>query len=258
MADPVDAAGASGLHSEPEAGANGPTANGAPFTAGTPRAPGLPAWRRRTDGEHRWPSVVAIAAAIVLQLMLPDRLLLHPRWLLPGVEIALLLALILANPVRLVRRHALLRLGALGLVLAMTVANAGSAALLIDRLLTGQAGGDALSLIGSGAAIYSTNIIAFAVWYWELDRGGPFARAAGDRQHTDFLFPPMTAPDVAAPDWEPAFLDYLYLSYTNAAAFSPTDTLPLTRWAKMLMLVQSAISLSTIALVIARAVNVLQ
>jgi hypothetical protein len=217
----------------------------------------LAAWRRRTRGEHRWPSVVAIALAIVLQLLLPDRLILHPRWLLPGVEIALLVVLVLGNPVRLERELPLLRLGSLGLILTMTVANAGSAVLLIQRLLTGQAGDDAVSLIGSGAAIYATNVIAFGVWYWELDRGGPFARAAGRRQHTDFLFPQMTQPDVAPPDWEPTFLDYLYVSYTNATAFSPTDTMPLSRWAKMLMLVQSAVALSTVALVIARAVNVL-
>jgi hypothetical protein len=218
----------------------------------------IPAWRRPTSGEHRWPSILAITAVIVVQLLLPDRLILHPRWLLPGVEIALAVGLIVANPVRLRRDHPLLRFGSLGLVAAMTVANAGSAALLIDRLLGGTAGHDARSLIGNGAAIYATNIIAFGLWYWELDRGGPMSRANGDRQHTDFLFAQMTSPDVAPRDWEPTFLDYLYVSYTNATAFSPTDTLPLSRWAKMLMLAQSAIALSTIALVVARAVNILR
>lgn len=218
----------------------------------------VPAWRRRSqDGEHRWPSIVAITAVIVVQLLLPDRLILHPRWLLPGLEIALAVGLVVSNPVRLVRSHTVLRLGSFGLVAAMTVANAGSAALLVDRLLTGTAGHDAKSLIGNGVAIYATNIVAFALWYWELDRGGPVSRMHGDRQHTDFLFPQMTAPDAAPADWEPAFLDYLYVSYTNATAFSPTDTMPLSRWAKMLMLAQSAIALSTIALVVARAVNVL-
>jgi hypothetical protein len=218
----------------------------------------VPAWRRRTSGEHRWPSILAVTAVIVVQLLLPDRLILHPRWLLPGVEIALAVGLVVANPVRLRRNHPVLRLGSLGLVAAMTVANAGSAALLIDRLLGGTAGHDAGSLIGNGAAIYATNIIAFGLWYWELDRGGPMSRANGDRQHTDFLFPQMTEGDAAPPDWEPTFLDYLYVSYTNATAFSPTDTMPLSRWAKMLMLVQSAIALSTIALVVARAVNILR
>ncbi|HEV7211346.1 MAG TPA: hypothetical protein VGN47_06495 [Blastococcus sp.] len=216
------------------------------------------AWRRSTPGEHRWPSIVAITSAIALQVVLPDRLVLHPRWLLPGVEIALGVALIVANPVRMVNRHPVLRLGGLALVAAMTLANAGSAVLLIDRLLTGSAGHDPVTLIGSGAAIYATNIVAFGLWYWELDRGGPVRRAAGERQHTDFLFPQMATPDMAPPNWEPAFLDYLYVSYTNGTAFSPTDTMPLSRWAKMLMLVQSAIALATVVLVVARAVNILR
>jgi hypothetical protein len=219
----------------------------------------VPAWRRRSsDGEHRWPSILAITAVIAVQLLLPDRLILHPRWLLPSVEIALAAGLVVANPVRLQRTHPVLRVGSLGLVAAMTVANAGSAVLLIARLLGGTAGHDAASLIGNGAAIYATNIIAFGLWYWELDRGGPMSRANGDRQHADFLFAQMGQPDIAPRNWEPSFLDYLYLSYTNATAFSPTDTLPLSRWAKMLMLVQSAIALSTVALVVARAVNILR
>lgn len=217
-----------------------------------------PAWRRVTPGEGRWPSVAAIVVAISLQVVLPDRLILHPRWLLPGLEVGLLALLVVANPVRLERRHPALRVAAYALVAAMTAANTGSAVLLVDRLLTGRAGDNATVLIGSGAAIYGTNIVAFALWYWELDRGGPFARAAGEQQHTDFLFPQMTQPDASVTDWEPTFLDYLYLSYTNTTAFSPTDTLPLSRWAKVLMLLQSAIALATVALVIARAVNVLR
>ena len=220
-------------------------------------APAVPAWRRRTAGESRWPSVAAVVVAVVLQLVLPDRLTLQPRLLLPAVEIVLLLALIGANPVRLERDHPALRGGGLGLVAVMTVANAASAALLIYHLLSGTAGRSAGPLIGSGAAIYATNIVAFGLWYWELDRGGPFARSQGNRQHTDFLFAQMTTPHVAPPTWEPAFVDYLYVSYTNATAFSPTDTLPLSRWAKLLMLAQSAISLATVALVVARAVNIL-
>jgi hypothetical protein len=122
----------------------------------------------------------------------------------------------------------------------------------------GSTGLDAIGLLATGAAIYATNVIAFGVWYWELDRGGPFDRAQGMDPHPDFLFPQMTAPHLAPPDWEPLFVDYLYLSLTNVLAFSPTDTLPLSRWAKSLMAFQSVVALSTTALVIARAVNILK
>ena len=122
-----------------------------------------------------------------------------------------------------------------------------------------QATRDALrqALLASGAAIWGTNIIAFALWYWELDRGGPAARALGHRPHPDFLFPQMTTPDVSDPDWEPRFADYLYVSFTNATAFSPTDTMPLSRWAKLAMMIQSVIALATVAMVLARAINIL-
>jgi uncharacterized membrane protein len=110
----------------------------------------------------------------------------------------------------------------------------------------------------TGAAIWATNVIVFGLWYWEFDRGGAIERAAGDRQYPDLLFPQMTSPDLAPPDWEPGFVDYLYVSFTNATAFSPTDVLPMTRWAKLTMMTQSAISVVTLALVIARAVNILR
>jgi uncharacterized membrane protein len=112
--------------------------------------------------------------------------------------------------------------------------------------------------LSTGAAIWLTNIIAFAVWYWQLDRGGPAARAHARRTLPDFQFVQMQNPDLTHPDWEPQFVDYLYLSFTNATAFSPTDVMPLSRWAKLTMLGQSLISLATLALVIARAVNILK
>ena len=95
------------------------------------------------------------------------------------------------------------------------------------------------------------------MWYWNLDRGGPAARAEASNRHPDLLFPQMTAPELSPPDWQPEFFDYLYLSFTNAAAFSPTDTMPLARWAKLAMMLQAMVSLGTVVLVIARAVNIL-
>ena len=101
-------------------------------------------------------------------------------------------------------------------------------------------------------------MIVFSLWYWDLDRGGPVARAHAMRAHPDFLFPQMASPELAPPDWEPLFVDYFYTSFTNATAFSPTDVMPLSRWAKLAMMLQSAVSLATLALVIARAVNILK
>jgi len=218
----------------------------------------LPAWRRVTQGEPRWPVSVAVIVAVVLQVTLPGRVAAHPRWLLPGVEAALLVGIVAANPTRISRRSAHLRTASIALIFVVTAANAWSAARLVDALLNGRASADATSLLLTGASIWLTNVVAFALWYWEMDRGGPAARAHVTRKYPDFLFAQMQNPELAPAEWEPGFVDYLYLSFTNAAAFSPTDVLPLARWAKLTMLVQSAVSLLTVALVIARAVNILK
>jgi hypothetical protein len=218
----------------------------------------LPPWLRPTSPENRLPVAAAILAAVGLQLAIPNKYGLHPRWLLPALELLLLVVLTALNPVRLTRSSTLGRFASFALVAAITLDNGFSAGFLDYDILTGKASGDAAGLLASGAAIYLTNIIAFGIWYWELERGGPFARAAGGRQHPDFLFPQMASPELAPPHWAPQFLDYLYVSFTNVVAFSPTDTMPLSRWAKVLMGLQSAVSLTTTALVIARAVNVLK
>ena len=125
------------------------------------------------------------------------------------------------------------------------------------QALTARAGDEPGPLFGSGGAIWLTNVIAFALWYWEFDRGGPVARALAKRTRPDFGFPQMNDP-AQYPDWEPTFVDYFYLSFTTATAFSPTDVLPMTRWAKLTMMAQSAVSLVAVALVVARAVNILK
>ncbi|MBO0878295.1 MAG: DUF1345 domain-containing protein [Pseudonocardia sp.] len=217
----------------------------------------VPAWLRQTRGENRWPVVAVVLFAICLQLLLPDRLTLVSHWLLPGLELAVLIGLVVANPARLNRESAALRTASLVLTGVLSLANAWSAVLLAAELITGQAGEDAGPLLSTGAAIWLTNIVAFALWYWEFDRGGPAARANARRRVPDFQFPQMLDPQTHN-DWEPGFVDYLYLSFTNATAFSPTDVMPLSRWAKLTMLGQSLVSLTTIALVIARAVNILK
>jgi uncharacterized membrane protein len=220
----------------------------------------VPAWRRRTRGEPRWPVTLSVIVAIVLQRLLPGQLALRPvpGYLVPTLEAGVLVALAIANPVRIERRGPFVRWVSIVLILVISTANAASAVLLIREILKG--GHDTSSagpLLASGAAIWATNVIAFALWYWEFDRGGPVHRAHATFQYLDFLFPQMTVHHMVDPDWEPRFVDYLYLSFTNATAFSPTDVMPLARWAKLTMLVQSGVSLSLGALVIARAVNIL-
>jgi len=208
--------------------------------------------------ETRWVALVAVVVAILIQFALPERLSVGPRWLLPGVEATIALGLLVANPFKLARDSPHIRRAALLLVAVMSLSNGASAVLLISGLLHGRLQGGAPALLANGSGVYVTNIIAFALWYWELDRGGPMARANAVHLHPDFLFPQMTDATYAPAGWQPKFLDYLFVSFTNATAFSPTDTMPLSRWAKMLMLLQSAIALVTVALVVARAVNIFQ
>jgi uncharacterized membrane protein len=217
----------------------------------------VPAWRRVTEGEPRLPVSVAVGLAIALQVALPDRVAPHPRWLLPALATLLLVGIFAANPRRIGHPSPRLRVASLILIAIISTANGWSAARLIDSLLYGTATKDPVSLLSTGAAIWLTNVVVFALWYWELDRGGPVARAQAVHQYPDLLFAQMQSPELAPPHWEPAFLDYLYVSFTNATAFSPTDVLPLSRWAKLTMMLQSAVSLATVALVIARAVNIL-
>ena len=218
----------------------------------------VPAWRTATEGEHRLPVAAAIAVAIALQLVLPSRLVIGPGWLLPTLEGLLFVGLTTANPRRLSRTSNAIRAASVALIALISLANAFATAELIDGLINGTLGDSASKLISRGASVYVTNVIVFALWYWEWDRGGPVLRSQGLCEYPDFLFPQMSQPALAPPDWAPNFLDYLYVSFTNATAFSPTDTMPLSRWAKMLMAVQSAVALLTVAFVVARAVNVLK
>ena len=222
-----------------------------------PSEPGfIPAWLRQTPGEHRWPAAIAILAAVALQLSLPGHLAPRPRFLLPGIELLLFVFLVIGNPVRFSRDWKVLRYAAISLVAVASVATAWSAVLLVQRLVTDDKIRP-LDLLLWGGAIWLTNVIVFALWFWEMDRGGPVSRACADNVHPDILFTPMTVPEMVHRDWEPGFVDYLYLSFTNATAFSPTDTLPLSRWAKLTMMAESAVSLLTVVLIVARAVNVL-
>lgn len=197
-----------------------------------------------------WPAQLALLGAIVLQVVLPNKLIPGPDWLLPGLEGLALAALIAATP-RGGRTPSRFRRGAaLGLLAFVSLVTVVSIALLAHFLITGGKTSGTRLLVG-GLVLWVTTVLLFGAWYWEVDRGGPLA-TGGER---DLLFPQMATDGYE--DWKPRFGDYLYVSLTNSIAFSPTDTMPLTRRAKALMALQSVSAFTTIALVIARAVNIL-
>jgi hypothetical protein len=204
-----------------------------------------------------WEPQLVVACAIALQLSLSDEVTIGPSWLLPTLEGALLIGLVVVSPHPNVRHSPLRRHVAIGMVGFVSAANMVSLVLLCHYLLHGTAKANGHELILSGIVLWATNVLLFGLWYWEVDRGGPVARACGQYDHPDFLFPQMTDPKWAPPDWRPRLIDYLYVSLTNATAFSPTDTMPLTVTAKWLMSGQAIASLVTVGLVVARAVNIL-
>ncbi len=189
-----------------------------------------------------------MVAASALQMALPGWLSVGPHWLLPALELGLLGALVASSPGRLERRSAVLRAGGLALAGLLSLANATSAALLVNELAHGSRAESAAALLLVGGSIWAANVLIFALWYWELDRGGPADRCHAMRMYPDFLFPQMQQPELAPPGWKP----------TNAISFAASDVTPLTRWAKTMMMLQSAVSVAAIALVVARAVNILR
>jgi hypothetical protein len=209
-------------------------------------------------GEQRWPMLGAVVAAIVLTVLLPADLRLGPNWLLPVIEGALLVALVFGDPGVINRRSRALRALSIALVTVLVLNSLWSTVLLIDVLINGgEATNSAGELLAAGSIVWVSNNIAFALLYWELDGGGAAARAHELPTQLSLAFPQQLNPHVAPPGWRPRFIDYLYLGFTNATALSPTDVMPLVPWAKIAMAVQSVISLAILALVVARAVNVL-
>jgi len=177
------------------------------------------------------------------------------RWIVPALTLLVIASLGLM-PVygRITRRHLII-----GTIAIVSAANVASIILLIHFLINGQVhgSGTAHDLLRAAVHMWVVNVLLFALWFWQLDGGGPRERPGCPPARRDFLFPQQLEPIFADSGWSPLFLDYLYVSFTNSSAFSPTDTMPLSRWAKMLMLVQSAISLALAVMVVARAVNIL-
>jgi hypothetical protein len=210
-----------------------------------------------------WPAQLCVLAAILLQVRLPGKLTVGPTWLLPSLEGALLVGLAATTPRgRADEDHPVRRRVAIGLIALVNVANATSLYLLAHELLHKHVS-NGRSLILSGVAIWLTNVLIFALWYWQLDRGGPANRARHPDPTTpegrpDFVFPEMDGGLPYTPQsWTPGFLDYLALAVTTATAFSPTDTMPISQQAKALISTQGVISLITLGLIISRAVGIL-
>jgi hypothetical protein len=211
----------------------------------------------RGPKEPRWPASLAVTAALLLYMTLPGKLTIGPGWVIPALEGALLIPLTVRAPYRHREEVRLVRSASLLLIALVNLANVASLALLVHVVLTGGVV-TGRQLVFSGIQIWLTLILVFALWYWEVDRGGPTIRGHADQRSPDFLFPQMATHELGQTDWMPGFVDYLYLSFTNATAFSPTDTMPLTSRAKVLMLIEALASITTVVMVAGRAVNILK
>jgi len=220
---------------------------------------------RQAEVESRWEAAPAVVVVIGMQLFLAAiserkawKLWGLPWWVwLSSVapEIVLLLPLAFHRPRRRLEQTGHRRTVAVGLLAVVSVANVLALVALIGSLLSGEERSGA-ELLLKGLTIWGTNVIAFGLWFWALDRGGPVRRCELNPPLPDFQFPQLENPELAKPGWRPRLMDYVYLSFTNSIAFSPTDAMPLTRWAKLLMLTESAASAITVVLVAARSVNI--
>ena len=210
-------------------------------------------------GEHWWPVAAAIIVVAGLHVALPARYRVQPAWLLPTVLLVLLAVLIIGDPGRIDRQKAWLRVVTSAVIAVITLANLLAAARLVVEILTNNKlfanhpGG----LLAAGAVIWATNVIAFGLWYWDLDRGGAAARAHHPYDNPAFVFPEMQHTDYVPANWVPRFVDYLSLAFWTATAISPTDISAIKPWSKLLMMMEAAGSIVLAALVIARAINVL-
>jgi hypothetical protein len=224
--------------------------------AGAPPGGGGPGARR---GVRWWPVALAIIVVAFLHVILPAQYRVQPAWVVPAVLLALLAVLVAGDPGRIDRQQAWLRI-VTGLVIAfITLANLFAAVRLVadilanDNLYRDNPGG----LLAVGGVIWVTNVVAFSLWYWDLDRGGAAARAHHPGRDPAFVFPEMQHAGYVAAGWVPRFVDYLSLGFWTAMAFSPTDISAIRPWAKLLMMLEAAGSLALAALVIARAINIL-
>jgi uncharacterized membrane protein len=212
-----------------------------------------------TYGEPRLPLVVTLLVATIIPLLLPDELLPGPRWLFPVVIFALMTIMLILDPGRIDRQSRQVRRVRVGIALVLAASTMYATVALAEALVVGSAAvvNSAGELLRTGGLVWMALMITFTFVYWELDIGGPGERAhMPERRFPDLAFPQDLNSAIARTTWRPTFLDYLYLGLTNNLAFSPTDVMPLTHWAKLAMGLQSIASLLIIGLVIARAVNI--
>ena len=202
----------------------------------------------------------AVLLSGVLRLFLPDQLRLHDaRPAFVVVLVVLMATLIIGDPGRIDRDRTWLRVLTGMLIGVITLVNAGSSVRLVYSIVrTEPFTNNANILLVSGSVIWVTNVIAFGLWYWDLDRGGPAARAHGSAVSPAFVFPEMSNPELVRAGWYPSFVDYLHLSFNTSMAFSPTDVSAIKPWAKLMMMAEEAISVVVGILVVARAVNILK
>ncbi|HJY69761.1 MAG TPA: hypothetical protein VJ254_23815 [Streptosporangiaceae bacterium] len=222
-----------------------------------PRRPASGVETAEIQAEKRWPMACTLIVAMAVPLLLPARFSLGPSWAVPVVEALLLVAIIAIDGDRIDRRSAVGRALSLGLVAVLAADAAGvTGRLIVDLVEGGPETNSATDLLKTGFLVWFYTIIAFSFLYWILDGGGPESRFLAPPEFPDLAFPEQLNPAVAPPGWSPGFFDYLYVGFTDATAFSPTDVMPLARWGKLVMTVQAVCSLMILGLVIARAVNI--
>jgi hypothetical protein len=208
--------------------------------------------------EGRAAVLATLVVAMAIPLLMPESYSPGPRWLLPAVEAGFVVAMAAADPGRIDWRSTQVRRLRVALIVVIVAGAAWATLWLVIDLVRGAKVTDSAdSLLAAGGLVWLGLMIAFGLLLWELDGGGPGRRAHRTPDYPDLAFPQHMAPEVCPPGWRPMFLDYLYLSFTNAMAFSPTDVMPLAHWAKAMMALESAASLVILGLVVARAVNIL-
>jgi hypothetical protein len=229
-----------------------------PRSQGSPGEAGVRAWWANTQAESRWPIALTLAISIVVQFTLPSRFSLGPDWLVPAILVLAVLALAVVDHVRLAHRTIVVRILTIAIAVILVANGAGVTIRLVDDLISGGPETNSPSdLLAVGFGVWIYTVIAFAFLYWVVDSGGVTNRTIAPPVVPDLAFPQHLNPEVRARYWRPRFPDYLYLGFTNATAFSPTDVMPLALWAKLTMTVQAFGSLAVLGLVIARAVNIL-